>query len=175
MTRSFFEDYVTDWPELIDLCRDCDCDICNNIIDGDSLDEYVDSDISDCDYGWQALRDYLSDIPTGYDYYQYDGAFDYVGMDDGDFENYKSSVLDWMDENELWDDDEEDEENEDEEDSDPDCDFPKEPEEPPVEEEDFSVTDLISMCGGELITIRQAAERQKKEIDEAMNTLLLAI
>lgn len=167
MTRSFFEDYVTDWSELIDLCRDYDCDICNDIIDGDSLDEYVNSDISDCDYGWQALRDYLSCIPTDYDYYRCDGSFDYVGMDDRDFENYKYNVLDWMDGNELWD-DEEDEENEKEEGSDPDCDFLEEPEEPPVEKEDFSVADLISMCGSELITIRQAAERQKKEIDEVI-------
>lgn len=89
MTRNYFLDYVTDWSELIELCQDYNCDICEDIIDDDTLDEYVDSDISGCDYGWRSLRDYLSDIPTGYDYYRCDGSFDYVGLDDGDFEYYK--------------------------------------------------------------------------------------
>ena len=155
LTRNYFLDYVTDWSELIELCQDYNCDICEDIIDDDTLDEYVDSDISGCDYGWRSLRDYLSDIPTDYDYYRCDGSFDYVGLDDGDFEDYKSRVLDWMDEDDLWDADGE----------------PEEPEEPPVEEEDFSVSVLMSMCGSELITIRQAAERQKKELDDNMATL----
>lgn len=170
MTRSYFLDYVNDWDELIELCREHDCDICDDIIDDDALDDYVNSDIACSGYGWRALRDYLADIPTGYDYYRCDGTFDYEGLDDSDFEDYKSRVLDWMDENDLWD-AEEDEEGEDEE-FDPDCDFfspsePDEPEDPPVEEEDFSVTDLITMCGSELLTIRQAAERHKKELDDA--------
>ena len=40
-------------------------------------------------------------LPTGYDYYRCDGSFDYVGLDDSDFEDYKSRVLDWMDDNIL--------------------------------------------------------------------------
>ena len=175
LTRNYFLDYVTDWSELIELCQDYNCDICEDIIDDDTLDEYVDSDISNRDCGWRSLRDYLSDIPTGYDYYRYDGSFDYVGLDDGDFEDYKSRVLDWMDEDDLWD-AEEGEEDEDEEGFDPDYDFfspgePEEPEEPPVEEEDFSVSVLMSMCGSELITIRQATERHKKELDDNMVAL----
>ena len=168
MTRVEFIEEVTEWHELIDLCRDYDCNICEDIIDDDTLDEYVDYDISNCGYGWRALRDYPSDIPTDYDYYRCDGSFDYVGLDNGDFEDYKSRVLDWMDEEDLWD-AEEGEEDEDEEDFDPG--EPEEPEEPPVEEEDFSVSVLMSMCGSELITIRQAAERQKKELDDNMATL----
>lgn len=156
MTRNYFLYYVTDWRDLLEMCRDYDCNICEDIIDDDTLDEYVDSDISGCDYGWWSLRDYLSNIPTGYDYYRCDGSFDYVGLDDVDFEDYKSRVLDWMDEEDLWD-AEEGEEDEDEE--------------PPVEGEDFSVSVLMSMCGIELITIRQAAERQKKELDDNMATL----
>lgn len=178
MTRSYFLDYVTDWDELIELCRDYDCNICEDIIDDDTLDEYVESDISNSHESWRTIRDYLSGIGTGYDYYRCDGTFDYVGLDDGDFEDYKSRVLEWMDEDGLWD-AEEDDEGEDEE-FDPDCDFffpgePDEPEDPPVEEEDFPITDLMAMCGSELLTIRQAAERQKKELDEAMDTILFAV
>ena len=113
MTRNYFLAYVTEWSELIELCREYDCDICEDIIDEDEFDEYVDSDIANMDYGWRSIRDFLADIPTGYDYYRRDGSFDYVGLDnDDDFEDYKSRVLDWMDEDDLW----EPEEGEDEDD-----------------------------------------------------------
>ena len=152
MTRSYFLDYVTDWYELIEFCRDYDCDICEDIIDDDTLDEYVDSDISGTDYGWRRLRDFLSDIPADYNYYRCDGTFDYVGLDDGDFEDYKHRVLDWMDADSLWD----------AEDDDGGEDFPGESEDvleesaaSPVEEEDFSVSELMRMCSAELVAIRQ--------------------
>ena len=101
MTRSYFLDYVTDWYELIDLCRDYDCDICEDIIDDDQLDDYVLEDINNSERSWRDIRDFLSDIPTGYEYYRCDGTFDYVGLDESDFEDYKSRVLDWMDEDSL--------------------------------------------------------------------------
>ena len=178
MTRSYFLDYVTDWSELIELCREYDCDICEDIIDSDGLNDYVDSDISNTDYGWRSIRDFLAGIPTGYDYYRCDGAFDYVGLDDSDFEDYKSRILDWMDEDDLW----EPEEGEDEdEDFDPDYDFfspgeeepePEEPEEPPIEEEDFTISDLMYMCSAELVTIRQVTEWQNNTPDDDMSLVL---
>jgi len=160
------------WGELLELCRDYDCNICEDIVDDDQLDEHVDSDINGTDYGWRALRDYLSDIPTGYDYYRCDGSFDYAGMDDSDFDYYKEQVLDWMDEDSLWDDEDDDEA------YDPDADLfspgeEEEPEEPPVEEEDFSVSDLMGMCGAELVTIRQATERQRVAEEEALGDMSL--
>lgn len=159
MTRSYFWDYVTDWGELIELCRDYQCNICEDIIDDDQLDEYVMDDISNSDQSWQGIRDSLGNIPTGYDYYRYDGTFDYVGLDDSDFEDYKSRVLDWMDEDSMWDAEEDDEDE---------VDFVSpgpepEPEDLPVEEEDFSVSELMCMCSAELVTIRQATEQQKIE------------
>ena len=128
---------------------------------------------SNTDYGWRSIRDFLADIPTGYDYYRCDGSFDYVGLDDSDFEDYKSRVLDWMDEDDLW----EPEEGEDE-DFDPDYDFfspgeeEPEPEEPPVEEEDFTVSDLMCMCSAELVTIRQVIEQRNAPSDDDMSLVL---
>ena len=177
MTRSYFLDCVTEWGELIELCREYDCDICEDIIDDDELNEYVDSDVSNTDYGWRSIRDFLADVPTGYDYYRCDGSFDYVGLDDSDFEDYKSRVLDWMDEDDLW----EPEEGEDEdEDFDPDYDFfspgeeepEPEPEEPPVEEEDFTVSDLMCMCSAELVTIRQVIAQRNAPPDDDMSLVL---
>lgn len=167
MTRDYFLNWVTSWYELIDLCQEQECNICEDIIDSDALDEYVNADISNSDYGWRAIRDWLSEIPTEYEYYRCNGSFDYDGLDDGDFEDYKGQVLDWMDEYGSWDidegeEDDEDDEGEDEAGS-------AEPEEPRVEE-DFSVTDLMSMCGSELLSIRELAARRRKEPD----TLLYA-
>jgi len=153
MTRSYFVDYVTGWYELLDLCSDEGCNVCEDIIDDDQLDEWVESDIQNGSYNWRELRDFLYDIPTGYDYYRCDGSFDYVGMDDDDFEDYKERVLDWMDENGEWDDEEDEEEEK--------SFYPElEPEEEPAAQEDFSVTELIGMCGAELVTICQAAGYQ---------------
>lgn len=164
MTRSYFLDNVIEWYELIELCRNNECDICEDIIDDDQLDEYIDYDIRESGCGWRAIRDCLSNISTGYNYYRCDGAFNYFGLDDTDLDDYKVSVLDWMDDHGLWD-DEEGEEGFDEEPG-------EEPEELPVEEEDFSVGDLISMCGSELVTIQQAAERRKREQAEETVWLL---
>lgn len=166
MTRSYFVDYVTDWDELLELCRDYDCDICDDIIDDDQLDDYVDADIENTRRGWRDIRDYLNDIPTGYDHYRCDGEFDYVALDnDGDFEDYKSRIFDWMDENDLWEPEEDEEYDEEDEESYDDVVSPSEPEEPAVEEEDFSVNDLMSMCGAELVTIYQVMQRREKTKD----------
>lgn len=181
MTRSYFTDFVTTWDELLELCSDEDCSVCEDIISDDGLDEYIDSDICNTNYSWRDIRDFLNAIPTEFDYYLYNGPFDYIGLNDDDFVDYKGRVLDWMDENGLW----EDEECEDEE-YDDDIDYfdfgddrfspdeedaePTDSEEYPVEE-DFSVGDLMSACGAELVSIRQIAE-QRGELE---NATLLAV
>lgn len=174
MTRSYFINYVSEWDELIELCRDYDCNICEAIIDDDELDDYIESDIANTDYGWRAIRDFLAEIPTGYNYYLCNGSFDYIGLNDSDFEDYKNSVLEWMDRNGLWDEEDEDE-NEGGDGWENDHDFfspgeedEKEPVEPPVEEEDFSVSELMNMCGAELVTIRQIVERKDEHKDAAL-------
>lgn len=178
MTRSYFWDYVDSWCELIELCREEECNICEDIIDDDTLDEYVESDIDDAHCSWRETRDFLADIPTGYDYYRCDGPFDYVGLDDSDFEDYKSRVGEWMDDGEYWE-PEDDEADEEDDNFDPnEAGFfspspdPVEPTEPPVEEEDFSVSELMCMCSAELVTIRQVIEQRKVEPDDDMSFVL---
>ena len=165
MTRNEFIETITEWTELLEFCNDFDCSVCEDIIDDDELDEYVNEDIRTAvgDDSWRTIRDYLDDIPTGYDYYRRDGMFDYTYMDDGDdFDEYKDRALEWGDDYGLWDDEEDDEdgvaENDEEE-------VPEE-EEPPVEEEDFSIRDLIGMCGVMLVTIQQDEASKQQEEDK---------
>ena len=106
MTRDNFLNNVTHWPELLEFCSDTGCETCENIVDSDQLDEYIEADLrSTDDYSWRDIRDLLSGIPTGYEYYdiQY-GCFQCDGMGEDDFNRYKSDVLDWCDAEDIWDD-----------------------------------------------------------------------
>ena len=152
MTRNDFLNDVTEWWELLDFCSDEGCNICEDIIDSDQLDEYVEEDIRDTNYSWRDIRDSLSEIPTGYGYYRMNGSFDYDGMDENDFDSYKEDVLEWGDNNGVWED-----EPDEEDDFDTDAMFNEEdsePDEPPVEEEDFSIGELMGFCGVVLLDIR---------------------
>lgn len=118
MTRRDFLDNITTWWELIDFCRDEECDICDDIVDEDGRDEEVEEDLADNirNTSWKDILHWLNDIPTGGEYYRRDGMFDYVEMDNyGDFDEYKDEVLEWMDDGNYWDDDEEEDEDEGEE------------------------------------------------------------
>lgn len=163
MTRQEFFDDVYDFRELKDFCYDNDCGICDDVYDDASKDEYIDdhlSDMADNAESWQSLYRTLDDIPTGYDYYRLDDYGDFNGLDDDDFEDYKNDVLEWMDDNEYWDEDEDDEEEY----------FP--PEEEYSEEEDDEesceedmrpVDELFSLCSEQLriIDAKEKAEEQR--------------
>ena len=163
MTRREFLDDVCDFSELRDFCDDNDCRICDDIYDDESKDDYINehlSDMADDADDWRSLYRTLDDIPTGYDYYRLDDYGDFNGLDDDDFGDYKDDVLEWMDENEYWDEDEDDEEEY----------FP--PEEEYSEEEDDEesckedmqpVDELFSLCSEQLrvIDAKEKAEEQR--------------
>ena len=142
MTRNDFLNDVTEWWELLDFCSDEGCNICEDIIDSDQLDGY----------------------------YRMNGSFDYDGMDENDFDSYKEDVLEWGDNNGVWED-----EPDDEDDFDTDTMFNEEdsePDEPPVEEEDFSIGELMGFCGVVLLDIRREEAAERAREDEALNQLI---
>lgn len=167
MTRAEFLDNITEWSELKEFCSDWECDYCNDIYDEYDRDSEIGEDIGEyCgDYSWDALRDLLNDIPSGYDYYRRNAAFDWEGVDDEMFERYKSDVCDWADNGGVWDEDEEDEDIFEEEDDF----FAEEPDETPVEDEDFSVGDLIGMCSVAFVTIQKDNMRKIQEDKKAFD------
>lgn len=81
MTRNEFWENITDWGELKEFWADNECDYCDDIYDEYDRNSEIDSDIGEyCgDYSWDALRDVLNDIPTDYDYYRRNSAFDWEG------------------------------------------------------------------------------------------------
>ena len=174
MTRNEFIDNITEWYELKDFCNDFDCDVCEDIYDDDDYDDYVEEDVRDAvgECSWREIRDLLCDLPSGYDYYRRNGNLDYDGMDNDDFEDYKEQALEWGDDYGVW----EDEEEEDEEYADAD-DFLDSLEEEPdedetIEEEDFSIDDLIGMCSVVFVAIQNDEEEKQQEEDEAFAQLL---
>lgn len=110
MTRQEFVDDVTTWWELIDFCNDEGCDYCEDIVDEDAYNEYIDDSLYDKvrngHEGWQDIYEWLEGFPTGYEFYD---RYNDCGVD-YDFDSYKNDVLNWGDECGIWEEDEEEEE-----------------------------------------------------------------
>lgn len=112
MTREEFIENIRSWNDLLQFCYDYDCDYCEDVYDEDAKDDYFNNDIVEMARNadsWQDLYRQLEDIPTGYDYYINDD-YDWRGADDRDFDNYKSDVLSWGDDYDVWDEEDEDDE-----------------------------------------------------------------
>lgn len=160
MTRLEFIDDITSWSELLEFCSEESCDLLEDIFDEESMDFEINEFLGDYarDYDWYNIRDYLKEIPTGYDYYKQNGAFDWVGLTDDDLDDYKNDVLRWAEDYDVF-------ENEDEE-GDDDIDNEEsvleEPEDPPVEDEDFSFDELFGLCAQVCSSIQKVNRHQEE-------------
>ena len=111
MTRQEFIDDVTDFYDLKNFCYTMDLNTCEDVFTQEELDDDVNHDLEDevINTGWQDILDWLYHIPTGYDFCRKDGRFDFVPLDDTDFEAYKDDVLAAVDDFGGWDDEPEEE------------------------------------------------------------------
>lgn len=172
MTRNEFLDSVNVWYELIEFCNDVGCSYCDDVYSEESMNEDIDERLADwaCEYTWQELHSKLDDIPSGYDYYRCDDYGDWEGLGDSDFDDYKDDVLEWMDNNGYWDEDDdddfEDEDVFDEEESTDECD------EESVEDEDFSAAELIGMCSAAFAVIQQESLQRIQKEEERFNSFV---
>lgn len=111
MTRTEFVEEVLDFGDLINFCYENRCDdIVQSIYSRESVDDIIMEGIRDNCFGcdtWQQLYTALDTIP---DCEWYDLEYDY---DEADFDYKKEEVLNYADENGLWE-EEEDEEDDDE-------------------------------------------------------------
>ena len=163
MTRSEFINDITSWSELLEFCSEESCDLLDDIFDEESMDSEINEFLSDYarDYEWYNLRDYLKEIPTGYDYYQQNGAFDWTGLTDDDFNDYKNDVFGWAENHEVF----EDEDGEGDENTDSEelvFEEPEGPEDPPVEDEDFPFDELFGLCARACSSIQEVNRYQEE-------------
>ena len=154
MTRQQFIDEVNDWWELIDFCNDEGCSYCDDVYSEESRDDYINEQLVDMARNadsWSELLDTLNDITTGYDYYRRDDYGEWSGLGDYEFNEYKDDVLEWADDQEIWEDDEEEPLPEDDEDEDDDF----------VADEPISIGELMGVCNSQLQQI--GTDKQAKE------------
>lgn len=164
MTRQDFINDVNDFDELISFCNDYECDLCEDVYDESARDEYIDDNLRDMASnadGWQSLLDTLRYIPTGYDYYRRDDYDDWEGLGDYEFEQYKQDVLEWADDNDIW---EEDEEEALPEDDDDDEEF--------VADEPMSIGELMGVCSSQLQQIGTDKKAETAADDEAFEVFV---
>lgn len=171
MTRAEFYENVTTWWDLKNFCSDEQCDICDDIYDEEGRDDYINDCLMDWarNDSWTELLSRLEDIPTGYDYYRYDDYGEWEGLVDGDFDEIRDEVAEWMDDNGYWDDDEEEADDEDEEPID------DEEEEPPVEDEDCSLGELFAASATRVQSIAEEELAKAREEELAFATLMSAV
>lgn len=171
MTRNEFLDTVNDWYELIEFCNDVGCSYCDDVYSEESMNDDINERLTDWaqECTWQELYSRLDDIPSGYDYYRCNDYGDWESLDDSDFDDYKDDVLEWMDNNGYWDEDDDDFEDEDvfdEEESTAECD------EESVEDEDFSAAELIGMCSAAFAVIQQESLQRIQKEEERFNNFV---
>lgn len=161
MTRQEFIDEVTSWEALIDFCDDNGFSFCEDVYSEECYDETIHDKMEDKAYEdtWQELRDWLSGLPEGYDYYIQDSYGNWSEADDDDFDSIKDNVIEYMDDEHLWDDNEETEE-EAEEYIDPE-------DEIPVEDENVSFAELFTVCSGQVQKIEEDRNAALADAEQA--------
>lgn len=79
----------------------CDWDV----FDEDGYNEYVDNEVSEWTDDWTSLRDYLDLLPSGYDWYYRDEWGEICGLAYDEADVIRQPLLEWCDENNIFDDD----------------------------------------------------------------------
>mgnify|MGYP004595028955 CR=1 FL=1 len=172
MTRAEFYENVTTWRDLINFCSDEQCLI---FYDEEGRDDYINSCLMDWaqNDSWTELLSRLGDIPTGYDYYRYDDYGEWEGLDDGDFDEIRDEVAEWMDDNGYWDDEEE--VNDDEEevfDDDENAPFTDPEDAEPIDDEDCSLGELFEGSAARIQAISEEELEAARETERALRDFL---
>lgn len=164
MTRQQFINEVNYWWELIDFCNDNGCSYCDDVYSEESRDDYINEELVDLARNadsWSSLLDTLNDITIGYDYYRRTDYNDWEGLSDYEFSDYKDDVLQWADDEGIWDDDEEEPLPDDDEEDD---DF--------VADEPISIGELMGVCSSQLQQIGTDKQAKEAADDEAFEVFV---
>ena len=168
MTRTEFSENMCGIWDLYDFCMEEDCDILNSMMSDDAFNDYINESLVEwARYDtWDALRDRLNGYADimGADAYIFDDyEGDYRAMDEREFDDYYRAILDWADENDVFD-------PEDEEDDDP----VPEPcvEEYEMEQPDCSLDEMFSDSTECVTAYRNHVAREREETDIAFKNMM---
>lgn len=164
MTRQEFIDNVENIDELREFCDEIDYDL-EGVYTEEDRDERILDEVSDMvhDCNWYDIRNFLDNQPTGYDFYYCDDWNEWEGRNYTDIDDFKNAVLEYCDDNGLFDEEEEEEIEEFEED--------EEDDEEPVEL-GCDMNDFFNSGNDTMRQIRERAEAEAREYDEAMQKFL---
>lgn len=173
MTRTAFINEIEYWYELKEFCNDEGCDYLDEISSGYDIREDVNEFLVEYarDYNWRELRDSLDNVPEDDAYYRVNGFGDYDELDDyDDFDTTKSRILEWADEEEVFDPEEDEEEvfeTEPEE-----CEKNEEDNEPIMIIDDGDFDDYIGMATIVLGSARKEVTERNVQSNQAFNCML---
>lgn len=167
MTRDEFLQIDT-WDELFSFAVNNELyDEIGGYYSSEELEDRINNELATYiqNHGWRDVRDVLSDIPDIDEdtYYRENDYFEFYEADDDDFDYIKNEILESFDE---WDEPEEEFYIDEEallDDADLDFDF----DEPPVEEEPFTLNELFSSCNSGLKQMTIAKIEEEKASDDA--------
>lgn len=145
MTRQEFIDDLCDFDQLRDFADTFGYEF-EDAYTQEQYDIEVDNQVREGGLSWQDIRDYLRNLPDGYDFYIRDRWGDWEGRYSDDIDDLKEAFLNWADdEDDVFDPEEGDEEDQEEE-----ADEREETSEDgePVPESEFTMDDLLSIVWG---------------------------
>lgn len=157
MTRQEFVEDVYSWGDLIAFCCDEGLSHCEDVYTDNDKDECINEDLIEMARdasNWLDLLDTLRSIPTGCYYYRKDDYGEWYGLcdEDSDFNDTKDEILNYCDENNIWDEEVEESELEETEEATDDDTFEV--------DESASVEELMSVCNSQLQRIKQESENE---------------
>ena len=112
MRREEFVNDITDWDDLVNFCREWGYDnYVENVYSDDSLDDVLDEFFSDMmsERRWYDVKEAMDDIPQGYDWYYFDWG-DCYQLDGYELEETKGRLLEELDEDGFFDEEDDEEE-----------------------------------------------------------------
>ena len=181
MKRSEFRERMGSMWDLHDFCVENDCEILGEMYDEYSFSEEIDNRLMDYarNDGWRDLLDRLrdfEDLTDRYDLIVFDpDDYEFVGVDESDFDRYYRDILEWADDQDVW--EPEDDEEYDEEEEEDESFTEEEPEEEPdfwdaFNDPDCSFDDLCA-SGVECVSaVRNRAAREQQNGDAAFDDFM---
>ena len=139
MTRQEYTDDVENIDQLLSIADDFDYEF-DDVYSEDQYDDEINDQLRNDDGSWKDVKDWLNNLPDGYDFYVQDRWGDWEGRGYEEIDDLKEQFLNWADEDGEVFEEEDDEEYDEEEydDSEPEA-------EDPEPESDLTLDDILSV------------------------------